>query len=288
MQPDVDRSRLLPGGPSSRWRPQPGGLITSWSLVWTLLALLSCCSFQALRASMGNLISVGGILITPVMLGEIGYVFLAASMVYLIRKRLGLATVGQLAPWLWAHVYLGLLGVMFVWYHSRQRFTPDMWLANLAMFLFIFSALTGIVTRLGYVFLPRLLYLLKFYDPPVILEERAKVLETEAETFTGFKSAFFHSVYNQLRGMALTPAVYEGVWFRMQRQTLPPQEVDDFDRMAEVLLERGALLETAARRRLMRRVMDVWWLAHVWLTLIGWFFATIHVLDSLLLQGRWS
>jgi hypothetical protein len=144
------------------------------------------------------------------------------------------------------------------------------------------------VTRIAYVLLPRLLDKLKFYDPPRVLEERARSLETEAETFTGYKSPFFRSVYDQLRGMALTPAVHQGVWYRMQRQTLPPQEVEDFDRMSAVLLERGALLETANRRRLMRRALDIWWQAHVWLTLTGWFFATIHVLDSLLIERRWS
>jgi hypothetical protein len=72
------------------------------------------------------------------------------------------------------------------------------------------------------------------------------------------------------------------------RATIPPAEQSDFSRYADLLVEREALLSAIRRRRNWRSLLDVWWIAHAWLTVIAWIFATIHVFDSLVILRRWS
>lgn len=237
---------------------------------------------------MGNFISIGPIDITPVNLGEIAYVLLAFSMTYLLRKRLGIASFGQLSTWLWAHIYLGLLGMLIVWFHSRQRFSPNEILANAAMVVFLIATFAGIVTRLLYSAVPRVLATLPTYDPADVLERRIRTLGTEAQSFAAFKSPPFAAACDDLLRRAGGPPGLVEDQIRTGRQAVPEFERDDFDRMTALLLERGRLLRTAGRRRSWRRLLEYWWLGHVWVTMAGWMLATLHVFDTLVLRGRWS
>lgn len=288
MNGPADLRPLLPGRPVSRWRPAPGGLVTRAAAVWTAVFCLFCCGCLALRAIFGNFVSRGPLTITPVNLGEIAYLFLAASLTYLFRKRLGIATVGQLSSWLWAHIYLGILGVVFVWFHSRQRFSSGELLANAAMIVLLVGTVTGILVRMLYVVVPRLLATLPNYDPADVLERRIRALETEARSFAAFKSPAFVAACEDLLRWGGGPPSLVADRVRSAQAALPPAERDDFDRMAALLVERGRLQRSAGRRRAWRRFLDLWWLGHVWVTLIGWILATLHAFDALVLRGRWS
>ena len=258
-------------------------------LGWLIAFLVVAGGYLALRSQMGNFISVVGVEITAVNLGEIGVVCLLFAAAYVLRKRLGIGVVGRLDAWLWSHVYLGALGLLFIWYHSRQRFSPQAWLPNAAMFLLIFTALSGIVGRLLYVAVPRLLKGLPSYDPPPALQARIAALETEAAAYTAFKSPGFQALYEHLlhRPLDLALASSGRGPFEQERAALPPTEVPDFDRAATLLVERGTLLDTLGRRRRYRRLLELWWTLHIRLTETGIIFAALHVLDSLLIARKW-
>lgn len=256
---------------------------------WLTAFLLVAGGYLALRSQMGNFVSVAGVDITPVNLGEIGVVCLLFSAAYVLRKRLGIGVFGRLDAWLWSHVYLGALGLLFIWYHSRQRFSPQAWLPNAAMFLLLFTALSGIVGRLLYVAVPRLLSGLPSYDPPPALRARIAALELEAAAYATFKSPGFQALYAHLlqRPLDFAPAAPGLGRVQQGRAALPPDEVPDFDRAAALLVERGALLNTLGRRRRYRRLLELWWTLHVRLTETGIIFAALHVLDSLLIARQW-
>ncbi len=259
-------------------------------LGWLCGFLLVAGGYLALRSQMGNFVSVAGVDISPVNLGEIGAVCLLFAAAYVFRKRLGIGVFGRLDGWLWSHIYLGLLGLLFVWYHSRQRFSPKAWLPNAAMVLLILVALSGIIGRLLYVAVPRLLGRLADYDPPRALQERITALETEAAACAAFKSGAFQALYDHLwhRPLDLAPAAPGWAYVQQGRAALPPREVPDFDRAATLLSQRGQLLTTLGRRRRYRRALDWWWTIHVRLTEAGVLFAALHVLDSLLIARKWK
>lgn len=258
-------------------------------LGWLIGFVVVAGGYLALRSQMGNFISIAGVDISPVNLGEIGAVSLLLAAAYLLRKRLGIGVFGRLDGWLWSHIYLGLLGLLFIWYHSRQRFSAQAWLPNAAMILLFLTALSGVVGRLLYVLVPLRLARLPDYDPPRALQARIADLETEAAACAAFKSGGFRALYEHLlrRPLDLLPAAPGWGQVQQGRAGLPTDELPDFDRMATLLSRRGELLATLGRRRGYRRALAWWWTVHVRLTEAGVIFAALHVIDSLLIERRW-
>lgn len=257
---------------------------------WLVAFLVMAGGYLILYAQMGNFITIAGVTISAVNFGEIGTVFLLFTVAYVLRKRLGIGVFGQLDGWLWSHVYLGLLGLLFIWFHSRQRFSPQAWLPNAAMILLIFTSLSGIVGRVLYVVTPRFLQRLPDYDPPPALQRRISALEMEASSLAAFKSATFRALYEHLLHRPLDYAAASPGWPQLQqgRAALSPAEVIDFDRTAALLVQRGELLTTLGQRRRYRRLLDIWWLIHIRLTEAGAIFAALHIVDSLLIARKWK
>lgn len=261
--------------------------MTRAHLGWAVGALLVAVTYYVLNSQQGSFVTVAGIDISPVNLGEIAAVCFLFTVAFTLRKRLGIGLFGRLDSWLWAHVYLGLLGVFFVYFHSRWRLSPTAFLPNAAMFLLLFTAVSGLVGRLLYVIVPKYLQRLPDYDPPDVLGQRIGVLEREAASFAAFKSANFRALFDALARRPLDFAPAAPGWGQLQqgRAALPPAEIADFDRAAELLTQRGELLMTLGKRQRYRRLLDLWWTVHVRLTETGLIFAALHIADAVL-SGR--
>lgn len=254
---------------------------------WALGSLLVASGYYVLYSQQGIFVTVAGIDITPINLGEIGAVCLLFTIAYAGRKRLGIGAFGWLDSWLWAHIYLGLLGAYFIWFHSRQRFTPSALLPNAAMILLIFTAISGIVGRVLYRVIPRLLGRLPDYDPPDAIQVRISALEREAEALVALKSHPFQTLAAQLAtgALELTPAAPGWAQYQQARASLPPGEVRDLDRVAELTGQSHQLRQTLGRRRRFRRILELWWTVHVRLTETGLILGALHILDAIF-SGR--
>jgi hypothetical protein len=272
---------------TSSARPRPGHRyslpISKAHLFWLLFSIVVAGVYFSLRASMGDFITVLGLDITPVMLGEIGAALIAVSAAYTFRKRLFIGGLGNLDAWLWMHVYLSLLSIVFIWYHSRQRFSSNALLANAAMFALILTVLSGVLGRLCYVLIPRTLARLTDYDPPERLRRRIAALETEAASIVTLKSGAFRAGYERL--LRQRPASGPNT---VASSSVPPVEAYDYERMRVLLLKRGELRRVLRRRTTARRVLDGWWTVHVRLMEAGLLLAALHILSSLLIDHRWK
>lgn len=264
-----------------------GGIVTRAHLGWAVGTLFIALSYYLLRLLQGEVITVAGIEITPINLGEIAAVGFFFTVAFTLRKRLGIGLFGRLDSWLWAHVYLGLLSVFFVYFHSGWSLSATELLPNAAMLLLLFTAATGLVGRLLYVIVPKYLQRLPTYDPPAALQQRIGVLEREAASFAALKSANFRALFDSLVQRPRDFAPTAPGWGQIQqgRAALPPVEVADFDRAAELLAQRGELLLTLDKRQRYRRLLNRWWTLHVRLTETGLIFAALHIADALL-SGR--
>jgi hypothetical protein len=271
-------------------RPRFQMPISRAHLFWLLFAVIVAGIFLTLYSSMGTFITVAGIDVTPVMLGEVGAIFLAGSMAYTLRKRLFIGGHGQLSSWLWAHVYLGLLGVFFIWYHSRQRFSPNQRLANTAMVLLILTVLAGIAGCALYALIPPLLHRLPDYDPPDRLRQRIDALEVEASALAALKSAEFRAAYERLLRQAPEMAPSAPGWKGIQddRTGVAREEAGDFDRVTALLVRRAELMGTLRRREGARTMLGGWWKIHERLTEAALILAGIHIIASLLIDHRWK
>lgn len=256
---------------------------------WALGSLLIGGGYFVLYLQQGIFVNVAGVDVTPINLGEIGAVCLLFTVAYAVRKRVAIGALGWLDSWLWAHIYLGLLGALFVWFHSRQRFSPSALLPNAAMILLLLTALSGIAGRILYRIVPGALHRLPDNDPPDALQTRVTGLDREISALVALKSPQFQALAAQLSALwvELTPAAPGWGQFQHARATLPTNEFSDFERLAQLTSQRRTLLLTLGKRQRYRRALDLWWTLHVRLTETGLILGALHILDALL-SGRLS
>ena len=268
------------------------GVRLTWAAwIWVAGTLAVAAGFLSLHAAQGTFMNIAGISISPVNLGEIGAACLFAASLYVFRKRMGIGFAGYLESWLWAHICLGSLGIMFIWFHSRQRFSQSELLANGAMLLMIATVVGGFAGRVLYVLLPHFLQRLPDYDPPAILQQRIEAIEREIASFLPFKSANFRELHGALlRRLAASasPTGIERGWIDQARASLAADEVEDFDRLASLLSQRAALDEARVRRLRYRVIADGWWRLHAWLSEAAWILAALHILTSVFIDRRLS
>ena len=259
-------------------------------LAWAGLTSAVALAYLALRARFENFISLGPIDITPTNLGEIAFARILLSACYPLRKRIAIGAPGSLDAWLWMHIYLGALGLMFAWFHSRQRFSPDQWLPNAALLLLLAGSLSGVVQRLAYVVVARRLAALPDYDSPARLAERIADLGQQATAYAEYRSAAFQATHQLLQGRGARRPVAADIWRLAleQQAALQPHERADFTRMLAALRERDRLLGVMLRRRALRSLLDRWFTIHAWLTLAGLMLMLAHAFDSLVIIRKWS
>jgi hypothetical protein len=152
------------------------------------------------------------------------------------------------------------------------------------MLLLFAATAAGVLTRLLYVAVPRLLGRLPDYDPPSVLQERIGALEREAASLAAMKSQPFQSVYE--RALSRTPIGSHEL--AQARASLPPAEVDDFDRALWLLERRAVLRQTVQRRRLYRLALATSWRIHLALSLAAIAVVVLHILDAVFIRQRLS
>lgn len=261
-------------------------MLTRAHLAWLTGSVFAIALFLYLRRD-GVPFVLFGREITDINLGEAGALLLAGSTLYVFRKRAFISVAGHLDAWLWSHVYLSLMGLVLIWNHAEGGLTSEEKVASLAMALFFFTAAAGIVTRVLYAVVPRLLSSLPDYDPPGVLEGRLKTLENEVTSFVAVKSETFQALYHtavmQPAGSA-SPARQE-VERRAEAQ-LSPVEADDFARALELVRRHQAVRRSLGRRRLYRRLLLGWFRVHVLLSLGAMGVALMHIFDAIVLRQR--
>src|SRR5581483_9511524 len=89
-------------------------VLTRAHLAWLTGSVLATAIYLYLRRD-GMPFVLFGRDITVINLGEAGALLLAASSLYVFRKRVFIGVAGHLDAWLWAHVYLSLMGLLLIW-----------------------------------------------------------------------------------------------------------------------------------------------------------------------------
>jgi hypothetical protein len=226
-------------------------------------------------------------------LGWIGTSLAVLAAALSVRKRMAYQGVGKMSAWLTAHIYLGIVSVFAIFYHSGLRAGGP-----LSAWLLAFFSLTIVSGLMGLWFarkLPRLLTAIE--ERPAILEDllsvRAECLQGMLELASGGSPDFRALVQQRL--MKET-----GSWSRMfrfyRRRSTLAQELPAFQKSQVESLERLQPAEHLAYQRateyalrvnkmnaelFLQRVLRGWLTVHIVSTGTMFGLAAVHIFTAL-------
>jgi hypothetical protein len=206
-----------------------------------------------------------------------------------IRKRWYRSTFGTLEQWLQSHIYLGVLVLVILFFHTGFRF-HDKW-AVATLVLVAIVVLSGIVGAVLYVTVPRMLTEVESNLTVDKLSEELNALARQLARLASGRSAPFQRIYNQLMKEA-QPGMLAGwrlLFTAGRRRTqqpadldkllrlVPPEEQEELRQMMVVSRKHKELLIRLVYQQRYKNVLESWLYIHVPFTIALIVFAVVHV-----------
>jgi len=207
-----------------------------------------------------------------------------------IRKRWYRSTFGTLEQWLQSHIYLGVLVLIILLFHSGFRFN-DLW-AVATLVLVGIVVLSGILGAILYVTVPRMLTEVESNLTVDKLSEELNALARQLARLASGRSAPFQRIYNQLMKEA-QPGGLAGwrLLFTLGRRPksqqpadldkllrlVPKEEQEELRQMMVVSRKHKELLLRLVYQQRYKNVLEAWLYIHVPFTIALLLFAVVHV-----------
>ena len=205
-----------------------------------------------------------------------------------IRKRWYRSTFGTLEQWMQSHIYLGVLTLVILVFHSGGRFNDAVAVTTLILVAVV--VVSGIFGAILYVTVPRLL---TEVESNLTVEEISDQLNQMARSMARIasgKSAPFQRIYEELireslpRWLAGWRLLYtrrrrqEGVgdWSRLIA-LVAKDEQDDLRQMLVLSRQRKELLIRLVYQQRYKNILESWLYIHVPFTIALLLFAAVHI-----------
>jgi len=225
----------------------------------------------------------------------IGYGIAGTALILLlaffgIRKRWYRSRFGTLEQWLQSHIYLGVLVLIVLFFHTGGRFNDSIAVATFVLVAIV--VFSGIVGAVLYVTIPRLLTEVQSELTIEEISEQLNALAKQMARIASGRSAAFQRIYNELIRES-TPGWIAG-WRlliasgrRKKTQTgnewahllalVPKDEQDELRQMLVVSRQRRELLIRLVYQQRYKNILEFWLYIHVPFTIALLVFAVIHV-----------
>jgi len=225
----------------------------------------------------------------------IGYGIAGTALILLlaffgIRKRWYRSRFGTLEQWLQSHIYLGVLVLVVLYFHTGGRFHDSIAVATFVLVAIV--VLSGIVGAVLYVTIPRLLTEVQSELTVDEISEQLNALAKQMARIASGRSTAFQRIYNELIRES-TPGWLAG-WRlliasgrRKKTQTgnewahllaiVPKDEQDELRQMLVVSRQRRELLIRLVYQQRYKNILEFWLYIHVPFTIALLVFAVIHV-----------
>jgi hypothetical protein len=207
-----------------------------------------------------------------------------------IRKRWYRSRFGTLEQWLQSHIYLGVLVLVILLFHTGGRFNDSIAVATFVLVAIV--VFSGIVGAVLYVTIPRLLTEVQSELTIEEISEQLNALAKQMARIASGRSAAFQRIYNELIRES-TPGWLAG-WRlllasgrRKKAQTgnewahllaiVPKDEQDELRQMLVVSRQRRELLIRLVYQQRYKNILEFWLYVHVPFTIALLVFAVIHV-----------
>ena len=221
--------------------------------------------------------------------GILGSLLILLLAFFGIRKRWYRSTFGTLEQWLQSHIYLGVLVLVILLYHTGGRFNDR--IAVTALLLVAIVVASGIFGAVLYVTVPRMLTEVESDLTVGELSEQLNQLGKQMARIASGKSSAFQRIHAQLMAsstpgwlagwrLLVTPrrpaAPDAGNWADLLGLA-PKNEEDDLRQLLIVSRQRGELLIRLMYQQRYKNVLDAWLYVHIPFTIALLVFAVVHV-----------
>jgi predicted membrane channel-forming protein YqfA (hemolysin III family) len=222
--------------------------------------------------------------------GTIGYALILLLAFFGIRKRWYRSTFGTLEQWLQSHIYLGLLVLVILLFHTGGRFNDKVAVATLVLVIIVVAS--GIVGAILYVTVPRLLTEVESNLTVADLSDQLNQLGRNMARIASGRSGPFQRIHDELEKQA-TPGPLAGwtlVFSRLARRRkqdagdwarllglVPKEEQEDLRQMLVLSRQRRELLLRLIFQQRYKNVLEFWLYIHVPFTIALLLFALVHI-----------
>jgi hypothetical protein len=206
-----------------------------------------------------------------------------------IRKRWYRSTFGTLEQWLQSHIYLGVLVLVILLFHTGGRFNDKIAVTTLVLVIIVVGS--GIVGAILYATVPRML---TEVESDLTVEELADQLNQLARSMARVasgRSAPFQRIYDELmRQTAPGPlAGWRLIVSRLKRKSqqdadwarliglVPREEQEELRQMLVVSRQRRELLLRLIYQQRYKNVLEFWLYIHVPFTIALLAFTILHI-----------
>lgn len=205
-----------------------------------------------------------------------------------IRKRWYRSTFGTLEQWMQSHIYLGVLALVILLFHSGGRFNDAVAVTTLILVAVV--VVSGIFGAILYVTVPRLLTEVESNLTVEEISDQLNQLARSMARIASGKSAPFQRIYDELireslpRWLAGWRLLYtrrrrqEGVgdWSRLIA-LVAKDEQDDLRQMLVLSRQRKELLIRLVYQQRYKNILESWLYIHVPFTIALLLFAAVHI-----------
>jgi hypothetical protein len=206
-----------------------------------------------------------------------------------IRKRWYRSTFGTLEQWMQSHIYLGLLVLVILIFHTGGRFNDK--IAVTALILTAIVVASGIFGAILYAMVPRLLTEVESNLTVDDIADQLNQLARSMARIASGRSAPFQRIYDELLRQT-APGVLAGwrlILSRMRRKSqdaadwarligiVPREEQEELRQMLVVSRQRKELLLRLIYQQRYKNVLEFWLYIHIPFTIALLAFAALHI-----------
>lgn len=206
-----------------------------------------------------------------------------------IRKRWYRSTFGTLEQWLQSHIYLGLLVLVVLMFHTGMRFNDRVAVATLVLVIIVVAS--GIFGAILYVTVPRMLTEVESNLSVEDMSDQLNQLARAMARIASGRSAAFQRIHDELakqtmpRGLAGwrllvsrgRRAKQEAADWARLIGLVPKEEQEDLRQMLVLSRQRKELLLRLVYQQRYKNVMEAWLYIHVPFTIALLVMAIVHV-----------
>jgi len=222
--------------------------------------------------------------------GIAGFAIILLLAFFGIRKRAYRSTFGTLEQWLQSHIYLGILVLIILFFHTGGRFNDK--IAVTTFILVAIVVMSGVLGAILYVTVPRLLTEVESNLTVEELSEQLNQLAKSMARLASGRSTAFQRIYNELMresrpgwlaGWRLLLSRMRrkgdqgpGAWANML-SLVPKEEQEELRQMLVVARQRREFLLRLIYQQRYKNVLEAWLYVHVPFTIALLVLAVVHV-----------
>ncbi len=219
--------------------------------------------------------------------GIIAFVLVVLVAAYTLRRRFIRILPGKVQNWLWLHTWFGILAILVAFLHenylniihdirfTQLRFTEGQ-AGTLALYALLILVLTGIIGRLLDVWQARVIAKEANFNGVGIVqavEERLHELEQTIVRLSAGKSPSFKTYCSE--------ALLSKTALPTSLPLLAPNEIDDFERIQQVFMQRVYLNRSLQRQKRAIFIIRLWRYIHIPLACLALVIISYHSITEI-------